>query len=229
MVFGETVIHSHLENEQDRKAFLCGWQAAWQDRDLLIELLSDDEQVILECTRLSDKRKLVVERQLFRRARLCIGGPPPSHPETYDTSYDYHSPDAAINALTTWLHSETPEPDGWTRHRDTGRYRINRDKALEWVKDEDHWTLIQNIVRAVQATQGEDRVIAQVIPDNTLNLGGEFLEGAQCFFVTSESSNDANGVSVSWVFHYQDRSVVLGEDDIYEAAKENVARRLMGA
>jgi hypothetical protein len=226
MAFGEVVAPAHLEGEQDCKAFLFGWQIAWEDRDLLIEILSDEDQVIAECTRLFDRRKLVVERQVFRRARLCFGSK--EWDGGYDTTYDYATPDAALDAMQRALTGAT-EPTGWQRHPGTGRYRINGDARLEYVKDHDCWNIEQNIAYALQATQGFDRTIAQVIPDNTLNLGGEFIEGAQCFFVTSETPNDANGVSVSWVFHYQDRSVVLKEDEIYEASKQNVARRLMGA
>src|SRR5437899_10078625 len=103
------VVAPHFQTEKlEQEKFLVGWQDAWENRQLLIELLSDEDQIIVECTRLSDRRKLVIERQIYHRARLCIGGPTPSHPLCYDTTFDYTSPQEALDAMQNWNTEQSP-------------------------------------------------------------------------------------------------------------------------
>ena len=230
MAFGENIVPHFQAEKPEQVKFLIGWQSAYDNRQLLIELLSDEDQVIAECTRLADRRKLIVERQTFHRARLCIGGLPPSHPGIYETTYDYNSPAKALNAMQTWDPERTPEPDGWTRHHDTGRYRIDGDNALEYVKDDGRMTLEQRIGYAVRATQGLERVI-MTVEEHSKHIGSEMPVGTQLFIVTSQSATCTHDPRCEWydhVYHYCDRSVVVGFNEVHRVKLGNVLQRLRG-
>jgi hypothetical protein len=136
----------------------------------------------------------------------------------YDDVWDYDSPESALNAMQTWQADEV-EPDGWHRHFGTGRYRINGDKSLEWVKDDDRLSLEHNIIYAVRAKLGY--ILQDVsVQENSLHIGSEFPAHSKCFTVASE------GV-VQWVvYHYCDRSVVLGIDEMESTSVANVIERL---
>lgn len=207
------------ESEEDRKDFFRGWEQGWEDSTLYSELTSQEHQSIIECTRLLDRRFLSVERQTFRRARLCLGSPG-EFDGGYETTYDYDSPEAALIAFQNIL-GEDKEPDGWIRHRDTGRYRINGDSALEWVKDDDKLSLEQNIIEAVKFAKGQGFFVDS-IQENSLHIDGRFPARSQCFTVAS------SGV-VRWiVYHYHDRSVVLSVEEMENISIGNVIERLKG-
>jgi len=224
MAFGDVVAPHFCADEADQRQFLTGWQTAWEDRDLLLEILGDEDQVIAECTRLADRRKLVVERQLFHRARLCITDPPPAHQGIYATTYDYATPQEALDAMVSWNPEESPEPSGWTRHHDTGRYRINGDVALEWVKDHHSMNREHNVGYAVRVAQGMHRVILKV-EENNEHLGSEMPAGTRHFLVTSQDATDERRDSV---YHCADRSVVIGHDEMQRVMLGNIIRRLKG-
>jgi|SRR5882757_949242 len=221
MEYGKLVSKMVIEDEgeQDRKDFLKGWEQGWEDSTLLDELLSQDDPILAECTRLADRRMLVVERQTFRRARLGIGSLN-GWDGGYDDVWDFDSPEAALEALQTWQ-SDTPEPDGWIRHYGTGRYRINGDKSLEWVKDDDSIGLEQNIVKAIKFSKRQD-FFMDSIQENSLHIGSEFPAHSKCFTVASK------GV-VRWlVYHCCDRSVVLSVEEMETISIGSVIERLKG-
>src|SRR5205807_956902 len=85
------------EDEQDQRDFLKGWEDAWESNTLTFELLTQDDPILAECTRLADRRVLVVERQTFRRARLGIGAKDGMWDGGYDDVWDYESPESALN------------------------------------------------------------------------------------------------------------------------------------
>lgn len=189
------------------------------DIELLLELLSGEDQSIVECTRISDRRVLVVERQIFHRARLCFGARDGIWDGGYETTYDYESPKSALIALQSVLR-EDREPDGWTRHFDTGRYRINGDKNLEWIKDNDQLNREKNIIRAIRSTEGN--CLIDDVRENSLHVGSEMPAYTQCFTVASKGT-------VQWiVYRYCHRNVVLSVDEIETTSVGNVIERLKG-
>jgi hypothetical protein len=53
----------------------------------------------------------------------------------YDTHWCYETPGVAILAAEEWdpANPETPEPEGWFRHANSGRRRPNGDPQKEYV------------------------------------------------------------------------------------------------
>jgi hypothetical protein len=49
----------------------------------------------------------------------------------YDTSYCYHTDEAAISAMNEW--DGTGDPEGWHRNPETGRRRPDGDPSREYV------------------------------------------------------------------------------------------------
>jgi hypothetical protein len=164
---------------------------------------------------------LVIERQIFHRARLCIGANDGIWDGGYQDVWDYSRPETALAAMKTWLTEETSEPQGWIRHYGTGRYRINGDKALEWVKDDDRLSPEHNIIYAVRAKLGY--ILPDVsIQESSLHIGSEMPAHTQCFTVTSKGA-------VQWiVYRYCHRNVVLSVDEIETTSVGNVIKRLEG-
>ena|SRR2546430_4313201 len=222
---GIDVANKVFKEEEDKKFFIIGWIEAWRDSFLLLELLSNEDQVLIQCTRLIDRRKLVIKRQLFGRACLCDGGPSPDSNE-YATTYDYESPQAALIALEAWNPCEAPEPAGWIHHHDTGRYRIDGDRSLERVKDNNSIPLEYNIAYAVRATQGINRIICS-IQERSEHIGREMPEGTQCFIVKSRDIHTKQE-HYDLVYHYNDWSVVISFNDLSKISLANVIHRLTG-
>ncbi len=217
---GKNAAELIYEDEQERRDFVRGWEQSWEENTLVAELLSEEDQIIAECTRIADRRVLVVERQTFHRARLCITGPPPCHPLSYETTYDYATPDGALKAFLNWQ-DNGPEPDGWQRHHGTGRYRIDGKRELEWVKDQNGWTLEQNIRYAIQVTKGKDKSIGNII-ESSEHIGSEMPIGTKCYIVASE------GVHTWNAYHRWDRSLVLTVGEMESVSVSSVIERLKG-
>jgi len=216
MSSGRGAAYLLYDNEQDITDFAHGWQQAWEDNMLMVELLSEDDPTLAECTRIADKRRLVVERQIFRRARLGIG----ARDGGYDNVWDYSSPESALIAMESWC-ADDPEPQGWHRHHSTGRYRINGKRELEWVKDDGSVSLEQNITFAIQVTKGKDKSIGEIV-ESSEHIGSEMPIGTQCFTVASE------GIYTWIVYHRWDRCVVLSVDELGSVRLGSVIERLKG-
>ena len=178
--------------------------------------------ILAECSRVDTRRRITVEPTTFGRARLGIGPKSPVIIEgVYDDVWDFLSWHAALKALETWDPEKDAEPDGWNRHPLSGRYRINGDKNLEWVKDHDGLSIEQNIVSAVISAKGQHCIIDGIM-ENSLHIGSEMPAYTRCFTVAS------NGV-VQWiVYHYCDRNVVLTVDEMENTSVGNVVQRLTG-
>ena len=179
-----------------------------------------DAGILAECSRVDTKRRITVEPTTFGRARLGIGPKSPVIIEgVYDDVWDFLSWRSALQAMETWNPEKDSEPDGWNRHYFTQRYRINGDKNLEWVKDDNDLSIEQNIISAVRSAKGQYCLIDGIM-ENSLHIGSEMPAYTQCFTVAS------NGV-VQWiVYHYCDRSVVLTIDEMKTTSVANVVQRL---
>lgn len=198
-----------------------------------------DEQGFIAQCRLEDQRLLAVQPQLYHRAQLGIGPKPPMQDApVFTDTWDFPDEESALKALETWNPEETPEPQGWHRHPGTGRYRIDGNADLEYVKDcyEEHKDdksgaidiVKMNAGRAVQLTHGRDRTIED-IEETTTILGEVFPEGTRCFVVTSESSECEHPIRCQWIdhiYHYLDRSVVIRAEDLRQVSIATIRRRL---
>lgn len=67
-----------------------------------------------------DGRRIVVERQLFSSARICIGSP---EADSYDDQWDYDSVTEAVAEAVLWNPEKDDEPAFWVRHAKSGRRR----------------------------------------------------------------------------------------------------------
>src|SRR5689334_20474932 len=95
----------------------------------------EDSRTVNEC--IKDGRRITVQRLLWGMAQLGIGPKSPlQEARIFEDSWDFPSHAAALFAMQRWDPAKTPEPDGWHRHPGTGRYRIDGDKSLEYVKSD---------------------------------------------------------------------------------------------
>jgi hypothetical protein len=95
------------------------------------ELARARELDALYCRFIDDDREIVVSRMTFGKARLCIGD---RGAMGFDDGYCYANPALALAAALVWTGIGDPL-DGWHRHLNTGRRRINGDPDQEHV----HW------------------------------------------------------------------------------------------
>lgn len=176
--------------------------------------------------RLEDQRLLSVQPLLYGRAQLGIGPKPPMQDlGVFADSWDFPSIAAAMTALNTWNPAETPEPDGWHRHPETRRYRIEGRADLEYVKGDSN--AIDEVKRAILVTHGQGRVIREVNDEGV--LGKLFPQGSRSFRVLSESSECKHDPRCQWidvVYHYLDRYVVVRVEDLQRVSVGAVLRRL---
>lgn len=80
-----------------------------------------------------DGRVVDVVPLTFGRAMVGISADVDT--QEYTDQWDYDTIDAAYNAAFTWHASLVAEPDGWSRHPATQRYRPDGDPSREYVKD----------------------------------------------------------------------------------------------
>ncbi len=196
---------------------------------LSLEELLNDDGIIAECSLIKDRRRITVCRRGFGCAHIGISPMPPmQNIGVYDDSWDFPSPGAALRALSAWKSEEAPK--GWHRHMNSGRYRINGDEDLEYVKDDyrPNMSIEDHVIYAVKVTQGLDRVIKEV-QEEPGPVGALFPGGTQCFCVISESADCTHDPRCRWldrVYHHLDRCVVLSIPDFQWASIDNVIRRL---
>jgi hypothetical protein len=78
---------------------------------------------------LADGRQLWLYPMIFTD-RLAIGR---AGADGYDDFWCYENREAGMRAFLDWdpLDPRTPEPDGWIKHKRTGRFRPGGDPALE--------------------------------------------------------------------------------------------------
>jgi hypothetical protein len=152
--------------------------------------------------------------------------PPMQGAGFYFESWSYLNPRAALKAMEEWDSEKDKEPGGWHRHVMTGRYRINGDKALEYVKNPLGETLEVQVAYALSVTHGETRVVKNFKQTRTGNV---FPFGTTHFVVMSESPQCPHNPRCQTIDHvYQrfDRWVVLSMEQFYEATIDNILRRL---
>jgi hypothetical protein len=140
-------------------------------------------------------------------------------------SWDYLDYWHAFAQFAVWEGSG--EPDGWSRHMDTGRYRIDGIPELEYVKDESDRTIEYCVEYAVRVTQGRDRRILKI--DEEIPHAVQ-LDGMRLFFVESEHTIRDGDICfhIDHVYHYGDRSVVLSLDNLANGMQRTVITRLTG-
>ena len=190
--------------------------------------LGIDDQGFIKQRRLPDRWLLAVDPLVFGRARLGIG---PNHPlenaGVFNDTWEFPDITSALAALDNWNPEESPEPDGWDRHVDTGRYRILGQKEMEYVKFDGS---IDNQVRhAVHVTQGSDRVIEEIRDDSHV-LGPTFPNGTKLYQVISTSTECPHKSPCKWhdnVYHYLGRCVILPLPASYNVTVGCVLRRLV--
>lgn len=186
-----------------------------------IEQLNEQEYIDRE---LPDGRHLTVQVLFGGMAQLGISGNPPFI-RIFEDSWDFLNRSTALAAFSLW-DEQTTEPQGWHRHSRTGRYRIDGDPALEYVKYPGSAKSIEEEIKyAVQITQGKDRVITEVIVHPVQ------INGWQSFIVVSESNECTHTPPCIWydrAFRWLDRTVVLAQRDFFTTSVANVKRRLTG-
>jgi hypothetical protein len=197
---------------------------------LILEELLNDNGIIAECSLVKDRRRITVCRRGFGCAHLGISPMPPmQNIGAYDDSWDFPSPQAALKALETW---KEDAPKGWHHHVATGRYRIDGDERLEYVKDDyrPDMSIEDHVIYAILTAHGQDRVVIEV-SDLGIMGAGLFPQGTREFRVVSESSECDHDPKCSWtdlVYHYLDRSVVVRAEDLRRISVGDVIRRLTG-
>lgn len=80
-----------------------------------------------------DGRVVDVLPLTFGRALLGIS--PDADDVGYSDQWDFDTIDAAYNQAMTWAAAPGTEPDGWSRHPGTRRYRPGGDPSREYVKE----------------------------------------------------------------------------------------------
>lgn len=188
-----------------------------------------DSEGFIRQRRLPDQRRISVQPWGFGGASLGISQKPPMHNVgVYADQWNYQRADDALKALQSWNPEESPEPTGWFRHVTTGRYRIDGDANLEYVKDADS-RVMASIGAAIKVTQGADRVIIKIeqseIRDDVLGL----IDYTEWFRVISESSECHCDPRCQWidlVYHRLDRCVIVAWNDLPKMSIGNVLRRL---
>lgn len=194
----------------------------------MVTFLGLDEQGFIEKRRLPDNRLLAVDPLTYERARLGISAMPPfEDAPIFADTWEYPTIIGALVSLAAWNPEEEPEPSGWSRHHDTGRYRIDGDEDLEYVK----WDgpLEEQVAHAIQVTQGKDRVIRDITLKAHV-LGPEFPHGASCRIVRSIDPACPHTPHCEWydqVYSYLDRCVVLSMVGMFSTSMAAVLRRLM--
>jgi len=176
---------------------------------------------------LSDGRKLSLMPLLFGAGQIGISEKPPLHNVgVFADSWDFPRFETALMVFMLWEPDQ--EPTGWHRHRRSGRYRINGDPDLEYVKCGDG-RVEDNVRYAVLTTQGHDHTILSV-SEQTDASDTLLLKGMQRFEVESEHCIADNHIChhFQMVYCYGDRYVVLGLNDLIRGKSSTVLRRLTG-
>lgn len=90
----------------------------------------------LAAKRLPDQRRLMVMPLFWGYANLGISPKPPlENAGVFYDSWQFPTHEAALHAFRTWNPEESPEPEGWDRHVNSGRRRPGGDKSKEYVKE----------------------------------------------------------------------------------------------
>src|SRR2546429_8653451 len=187
--------------------------------------LCPDQGIPVECS-LLDKRRVTIMRQLFDQALLGVSAIYPMEDDgTFNDQWDYPSLEAAQLGLQNWNPEQTSEPSGWHRHFDTGRYRIDGNPELEYVRSDKE--VPDQVRHAVHVTQPEDRMIAEMSEDTNF-LDEIFPRGTRHFRVVVESTSVNDTREVCFVYHYIDRCVVLNQHDIEVVSVGTLTQRLKG-
>ena len=187
----------------------------------------DEHDTIYVKQPLPDGRRMLVEPMTYGRARLCICNK--AIPGILDEVFEYPSADALLIWLVLWNPEKEREPQGWHRHPGSRRYRIGGMAEMEYVKD-DEGPIESRIAWAIAVIRGKDRQI-ESIEEMTERLGTSFPESAQCFFVSSTSSECLHTPKCKWldsVYMYLDRLVVVSSGEAEQVPVGNVIERLAG-
>lgn len=186
---------------------------------------TNPEDVIMQ-RRLDDSRLLIASPH-DKGVTLAIGMPSPFHRiGVFADSWDYRHDTMAYYAFQTWDPTCEPEPQGWTHHSATGRYRIEGDPHREYVKG--HGDVVEQVEYALSLILNETACIIEQreIPITSDSL---FNEGTRCFRHTIQAEGCPHFPPCEWVytvFHYQDRCVVLSLNEVLLFNRENVYHRL---
>jgi hypothetical protein len=170
---------------------------------------------------LPDGRKLGLMPLFFGRARIRISEKPPLHNcGILADAWEYLHFQQALMVFLLWEPTLLcPEPTGWHRHPGSGRYRINGDPDLEYVKGDGG---VEGIKYAVIVTQKCAPIFkVERCKDCEARLGAIFPIGTQVWHVEAEGD-----YTKFLVYHYLDRSVVLNPVDILTVSIGTVIDRL---
>lgn len=170
--------------------------------------------------RLPSGRLLMVEPLLFSRARLGIGPLPPMADDGgFDDTWEFASPDLATLAFLGWDPAVEDQPLGWDWHPASGRYRINGDPTLEYVRIKTDKPLDEEIKRAVQTCSGRTLISAS-IEEVQSAYAKEGPKGTRSFAVSW--SHDLHGkrcIHTDCALVYLDRCVILSLEDMVQLVK----------
>jgi len=176
---------------------------------------------------LPDGRKLSLAPFTFGAGQLGISAKPPSQNiGIFADSWDFLDFWQALVQFYIW--DGEGEPDGWSRHFNTGRYRIDGDPRLEYIKDDDG-TLEERIKRAVPIVLGADHVVLNI--DEEQSALSDLPDGTHFYIVKSEhfiNGRNKKCKHASQVYAYCDRIVVIGLHALLKGAANTVVRRLTG-
>jgi len=179
----------------EAKCRFCGNHRAWfkatwlpvlvqHATDRLRQLEQEAEETgkdpdgILIRRRLDDRRLLAVVPQSASNAQLGLGMAPPFEDlPAFADSWDYASPVKATWALLTFdPTSITKEPHGWKRHETTGRYRIQGQRRLEYIKPPSGLAVEKQLEHVIQVMRSDAHFhgieAMQELEPNTLLPGG---------------------------------------------------------
>jgi hypothetical protein len=173
---------------------------------------------------LPDGRRLVLLPR-FQGVVLAVSLLPPFHTlGVYDERYwEFDHTERGLLAFHGWNPYREPEPQGWSCHPATGRYRIAGNRLLEYVRSEG--SLIDQIIHAVLVTQGRDRFIQDIkhLPNSRY-----LPQGIDHFIVRSvvHHTTDRNDRLYESVFTTGTRCVVYTMGEIFSFSLDSLTRRL---
>jgi hypothetical protein len=173
---------------------------------------------------LPDGRKLSLMPLLFGGGHIGISPMPPmQNCGVFFDSWDYLDYWHAFAQFLTW--DGQGEPQDWSRHFKTGRYRIDGVAELEYVKDSDG-TIEDRIRRAIYVTRGSDCI--NICIEETKRIL-PLPEEARVFIVEFEHiiREETICFHIDCVYCYRDRLVVLAMTDLMGTTR-NILRRLTG-
>lgn len=178
-------------------------------RERVIEGEMRDEQG----TTIDDGRRIGLEDLSIIRSRIWISEKPPFHNIGVITdSWDYYPNRLqAERAYQEWNPMETPEPNLWSRHLHSGRYRILGQPNLEYCRCDGKGDLTERLKKAVEVSVGEERIIHD-IKEESERLGVSFPYGTEYFMVISYKPSCPHTPKCLYyesVYHYLGRFVVV--------------------